>query len=108
MMVADRGRHQERYSDNSTLRFCVSHNASAMRRKVIASVSYRSGLREIVIASYSYCSSLKGIVIAYCSYCCKVTNRYKFRAIPGISRSGVNLTGHARLRARDMKGVIPV
>jgi hypothetical protein len=52
-----RGRHQKRYSVLAiTLRyvFALSHNASTMRKKVIASHSYRYRLIEIVIASYSY------------------------------------------------------
>jgi hypothetical protein len=51
-----RGRHQKRYSVVAiTLRytFALSHNASTLRRKVIASYSYRSRLIEIVIASYT-------------------------------------------------------
>jgi hypothetical protein len=58
--------------------FSLSHNPSTLRRKVVASFSYRSGLREIVIASYVYRSRIKRIVIAYNSYRSKVTNRYSF------------------------------
>jgi hypothetical protein len=64
-----RGRHQKRYSVISiTLRyvFALSHNASKLRRKVIASYIYRSGL------IYSYRSGLLGIVIAAYSYHGKV------------------------------------
>jgi hypothetical protein len=67
----------QRYSIAITLCyiFVLSHNASTLWRKVIASFSYRFGLIEIVIASYSYRSSLKGIVIASYSYRSKVTTR---------------------------------
>ncbi len=41
------------------------HNAITLWRKVIASISYRSGLQEGVIASYSYSS--KHIDQRYCS-----------------------------------------
>ncbi len=49
-----------------TLRYVIalSHNAITLRKKVIASYSYRSGLIEIVIASYTYHSGLIGIIIA--------------------------------------------
>jgi hypothetical protein len=63
-----RGRHQKRYSDNATLRFCVIAEASALRRIVIASCSYRSGIIEIINASHGYRSGLNGIVIASYSY----------------------------------------
>jgi hypothetical protein len=58
-----------------TLRYILelSHKASTMRRKVIVSLRYRSGLIGIVIASYSYRSNLIGIVIASYSCCSKVT-----------------------------------
>jgi hypothetical protein len=52
--------------------FTLSHNASTLRRKVIASYNYRSGLIESPIASYSYHSDLIGIVIADNSYRSKV------------------------------------
>ncbi len=45
--------------------FSFSHNASILKRKVLASYSYRSGLIEIVVASYSNGSGLLGIVTAY-------------------------------------------
>jgi hypothetical protein len=72
-----RGRHQKRYSGIAITVcyfFALSHNASTLRSKVIASYSYRSGLIEIVIAFYSYCSGLIGIVIADNSYRSEVIN----------------------------------
>jgi hypothetical protein len=63
-----RGRHLKRYSVIAiTLRyvFALSHNASTLKRKVIASYSYCSGLIEIGIAPYSYRSGLIGIVLAF-------------------------------------------
>jgi hypothetical protein len=48
--------------------YALSHNASTLRRKVIASFSYRSGLIESLTASYCYHSDLIGIVIADNSY----------------------------------------
>jgi hypothetical protein len=68
---AIRGRRQKRYIVVViTLRyvFSLSHNASALRRKVIAFYSYRSRFMETVIASYSYRSRLIGNVIAFYSY----------------------------------------
>jgi hypothetical protein len=62
-----RGWHQKHYSVIAITLcfvFALSHNASTLRRKVIAFYSYRSGLIEIVIASYSYPSGLIRIVIA--------------------------------------------
>jgi hypothetical protein len=84
-----------------------------MRRKVIASYSYHSGLIEIVVASYNYRSNLKGIVNGSNSFCSKVTKSlllliimlltgYALITTPGFSPSGVNLSGHTRLGARDM------
>ncbi len=61
---------------------------------------YRSGFIEIVIVSYSYRSCLMGIVIA--SYCCRSKGTVSLSlltATPGFPSSGVNLTGHTRLRA---------
>jgi hypothetical protein len=49
LKVISRGRHQKLYSV-----FALSHNAATLRRKVIASYSYRSGLIEIITASHSY------------------------------------------------------
>ncbi len=73
--------------------FALSHNASTLWRKVIASFSYPFGLIEIVIASYSYRSSLKGIVIASYSYRSKVTNRYRFLYLrPNFRPLGWTLT----------------
>jgi hypothetical protein len=75
-----RGRHQKLYSVIAiTLRyiFALSHNASTLRRKVVASYCYRSGLIEIVIVSYSYRSGSVGIALAHNSYCFKVIN-YRF------------------------------
>jgi hypothetical protein len=66
-VLLSRRRHQKSYRVVAiTLRnvFTLSLNASTLRRKVIASYSYRSGLIEIVIASYSYRSDLIGIVNA--------------------------------------------
>jgi hypothetical protein len=57
------------YSDNATLHFELSHNASMLWRKVIAFYSYRSRLMEIVIATYSYRSALVENAIALYSYC---------------------------------------
>jgi hypothetical protein len=48
-------------------------NASALKRKVIASYYYISGLIEIFIVSNSYRSSLIGIAITTFSYRLKVT-----------------------------------
>jgi hypothetical protein len=61
-------RHQKRLAHV----FALSHNASTLKRKIIASYSYRSELEEIVIDFYSYRSGLIGIVIAYNSYRPKV------------------------------------
>jgi hypothetical protein len=73
-----RDRHQKHYSVVViTLRyvFALSHNASTLRRKVIASYSYRSTLKEIVIASYSYRFGSKGIEITTYSYRSTVGNK---------------------------------
>ncbi len=70
-----RGRHQNLYSVIAITQryvFALSHNASTLRRKVVASYCYRSGLIEIVIVSYSYRSGSVGIVIAHNSYGYKV------------------------------------
>jgi hypothetical protein len=56
-LTISRGRHQKRYSIIAIILryvFALSHNASTLRRNVIASYSYRSRLIEIVIASYIY------------------------------------------------------
>ncbi len=66
-MYVYRGQHQKRYNVIAIILSYVlelSHNASTLKRKVIASFSYRSGLIKIVIASYSYRSSLIGIIIS--------------------------------------------
>jgi hypothetical protein len=44
-----RGRHQKRYGDKLHYVLELSHNASALWRKVVASYSYRSGFIEIDI-----------------------------------------------------------
>jgi hypothetical protein len=64
-----------------------------MRRKVVASFSYRSWLIEIVIASNTYRSSQIGIVIASYSYRSKVTKSLLLLITkPGFPLSGMNLT----------------
>jgi hypothetical protein len=71
MIAVVRGRHQKRYSVLAiTLRYVFEllHNASTLRRQVIASYSYRSGLIEIIIASYRYPFDLTRIVIVSHSY----------------------------------------
>ncbi len=102
--VFSRGRHQKRYSVIAiTLRydFALSHNASTLSRKVIASFSYRSGFREIVIAYYSYRSSLIVIVISSFSYRSKVTKSLSLITTTlRFLSSGVDLTGHTRLERR--------
>ncbi len=75
-----RGRHQKLYKVIAITQcyvFALSHNASTLRRKVVASYCYRSGLIEIVIVSYSYRSGSVGIALAHNSYCFKVIN-YRF------------------------------
>ncbi len=107
MLCKNRGRHRKRNSVIAImLRYILelSHKASTMWRKVIASLRYQSGLKVIVIASYSYRSNLIGIVIA--SYSCrsKVTKLLSLlTTTPGFPPSGMDLTGHARLRAQDMR-----
>jgi hypothetical protein len=71
-----RGRQQKRYRVIAImLRYVLelSHNASTLWRKVIASFSYHSGFIEIVVPSYSYRPSLIGIVIASSTYRSNVT-----------------------------------
>jgi hypothetical protein len=111
--VTSRGRHQKRYSVIAiTLRYIfeLSHNASALRRKVITSLSYHSGLIfEIIIASYNNRFSLLGIVVDSYSYRSKVTKLLSLLiTTTEFPPSGMNLTGHALLRARDMGEVILV
>ncbi len=48
--------------------FVFLHNFSTLKRKVIVSYSYRSGLIEIAIASYNYRSGLVIIIITSYSY----------------------------------------
>ncbi len=60
-----------------------------MRRKVIASDSYRSGLIEIIVTSHSYRSSLIGIAIASYSYYSKVTKSLSLLII--MLHTGFNL-----------------
>jgi hypothetical protein len=48
--------------------FALSHNASTLRRKVIAFYRYCSRLIETVIASYSNRSRRIGNIIAFYSY----------------------------------------
>jgi hypothetical protein len=76
-----RGRNLKLYSFIAiTIRnlFALSHSVSTLKRKVIASYSYRSGLEEIAIASYSYFSGLIEIVIANYIYRSEVINNYRF------------------------------
>ncbi len=107
-----RGRHQKRYSVIAiTLCYVLelSHNASTLCRKVIASFSYRSGLIEIVISSYSYCSNLIAIIIASYTYRSKVTKSLlHLTTMPGFPPSWVDLTCITRLRAQDMGEVVLV
>jgi hypothetical protein len=44
----------QRYSDNATLHFALSHNALSQQNKVVVSKCYRSWYTGIVIASSSY------------------------------------------------------
>jgi hypothetical protein len=70
-----RGRHQKHHSVKAIrLRyvFALLHNASTLRRKVIAACSYRSELIEVVIASYSYRSVPIGIVSLLTHYRSKI------------------------------------
>jgi hypothetical protein len=71
--------------------FSLWHNASTLRRKVIASYSYRSGLIEIVIASYNYRSGLIRTVIAAYSYRSKVIKALS------LHTDHFDNYGHARL-----------
>jgi hypothetical protein len=69
------GQHQKHYSVIAIRYitfFVLSHSASTLRRKVISSYSYRSGLIKIIIASYSHHSGLVDIGIADKSYRCNV------------------------------------
>ncbi len=105
-----RGQHQKRYCI-LVITLCyileLSHNAST--RKVIACLSYRSGLIEIDIDSHSYHSSLIGIIIASNSYRSKVTKLLLLLStMPGFPPSRVDLTGNARLQAQDMGEVVLV
>jgi hypothetical protein len=92
----------------------LSHNASNLWRKVIASFSYRSGLIETLIASYSHrfyshSSSLIGIVFASYSYRSKVTKLLLLlTTTPGFPTCGVDLTSHACLQAQDTGEVVLV
>jgi hypothetical protein len=94
------GRQQNRYSVIAITLYYVYdilHNASILRRKVIASFRYRSGLIEIVVASNGYQSNLIGIVIGSYSYCIKIAKSLSLHITSlRFSLYGINLTSHAR------------
>jgi hypothetical protein len=111
LFVRSRGRHQKHCRVIAvTLRYIFefSHNASTLRRKVIAYFSSCSRFIEIVIASYSYryksLLPIIGIVIAFYSYRSRVTKSSSLLlTTSGFLPSGMNLTGLGFVKGRQLE-----
>jgi hypothetical protein len=71
-----RGRRQKCYSNNATVHLEFTHKASTLRRKVITSFSYHSGLIKIIIVANSYHSNLTGVLLLLIIIALSQQNRY--------------------------------